>query len=127
MNPRWLVIVLVLTLSALAFGAVYPGRIVYWQEPERIEQFLVQATPLGASQADVQTWLEKQGVTAEIHKAAIPPNSDYPRSRTGGASFIHESIAHFWLPFRTDIEAFYTFNHSGRLVDIRVRRTTDAL
>jgi hypothetical protein len=77
MNPRWLVIVLVLTLSALAFGAVYPGRIVYWQEPERIEQFLVQATPLGASQADVQTWLEKQGVTAEIHKAAIPPNSDY--------------------------------------------------
>lgn len=127
MNGRWITVGLVLALVALVLGIVFPGRVVYWQSPEKIEQFLLQATPLGQSEESVLRWLNQQNVAAKVRRVEVPPHSNYPRTRTGGASFIHESIAHFWLPFRTDIEVFYTFDRAGRLVEIRVRKTTDAL
>ena len=127
MSARWIGLGLTLAMFALVFGIVFPGRVVYWRSPEKIERFLLQATPLGQSEESVLRWLSKQHVEAQVRRVDIPPNSDYPRTRTGGASFIHESIAHYWLPFRTDVEVFYTFDPAGRLVEIRVRKTTDAL
>jgi hypothetical protein len=114
-------------LGAVVFLAIWPGNIVYWGSEDRIEAYLRTQTPLGSSQLRVTQWLSSHGVPSEIHEAVVEPNSHYPPTKIGGASFINESIARYRIVFRTDIEAFYIFDSSGNLVDLHVRRTVDAL
>jgi hypothetical protein len=100
---------------------------VFWLSPAQIESYLLRQTPLGASEMDVTRWLDTRGRQTVPIKANIPPNSDYPLTRTGGAAAIHLTVAEYRLIFWAAVEAFYVFDQSGHLVDVRVRRTIDSL
>jgi hypothetical protein len=99
---------------------------VFHRPATDVETYLRQQTPLGSSQATTVAWLRSRNVNVRVHAVRVEPGSDYPRTKIGGASFIHESIAHYWWPFRTDVEAFYIFDDQKKLVDISVRKTVDA-
>jgi hypothetical protein len=49
----------------------------------------------------------------------VAANSEYPLGSTGGAAFIHESVASYRIVLRAHVEAFYIFDSNGRLVDLR--------
>ena len=90
---------------------------------------MLHRTALGSSRDEVVSWLlNARRVRAYICECPVAPSSerDYPISAIGGSSFIAESVAHYYLPFRTDVEAFYMFDASGHLVDLRIRKTTDS-
>ena len=117
-------------ISAAAVLGVYaclPSRFVYWRSEDHIESFLRTQTPLGSSQSDVLDWLRRNGTPASIAVGVIPPGSSYPPTQIGGASFTHQAVAHYRILFATDVEAFYIFDATGSLVDLRVRTTVDAL
>jgi hypothetical protein len=113
-------------LGATVLIALWLGNVVYWGSEDRIEAYLRTQTPLGSPQSRVTQWLSTRGVPSQIHVAVVKPNSSYPPTKVGGSSFIHESIAHYRVIFRADIEAFYIFDSNGNLVDLRVRREVDA-
>jgi len=113
-----------LALWGIATVAV-PALTVYWRAPPEVELFLRKQTPVGSTEAEVSQWLTARGSAATITRAVVPPNSDYPLSRTGGAAFIHATVAEYRLVLWAAVEAFYVFDGKGHLVDLRVRRTID--
>jgi len=119
----------ILAIGALILGLSLADRLVFMLSPTAIEGHLRRETPLGSTEAEVTKWLSNRGVVAQIARVHVPPNdpSEYPLTSVGGEAFIHESVAHYWFIFRTDVEAFYIFNGAGKLVDLRVRKTVDAL
>jgi hypothetical protein len=100
---------------------------VFHRASADIEAYLRLQTPLGSSQTETIAWLRGHDIDARVHEVRVKPGSEYPLTGVGGASFIHESITHYWWPLRVDVEAFYVFDERGKLADIRVRKTTDAL
>jgi len=122
-RPRRGIISVVIVLSSwLVAAAFVPDATVFWQEPARIKRYLLEHTPLGSPEEHVVSWLEERGVRSHINR--------WPPSAASGApasALIHESIEHHRILFRTDVEAFYVFDGSQQLVDVRVRKTTDAL
>lgn len=121
---------IVVALATLVLAAVsIVGYRLFTSQPSpvEIERQLLTETPLGASREDVVRWLAARGIRAEVHVVKIDGPSDYPLTRTGGTSFIHETLDRSRLLFRTSVEVFYIFDTEGRLVDLRVRRTTDSL
>ena len=100
--------------------------VAYEPSASQIEQQLLAETPLGTSRDDVVRWFTARGIRAEVHIATVPADSDYPLTRTGGASFIHETVQRSRLLFRAAMEVFYTFDACGRLADLRVRKTVDS-
>jgi hypothetical protein len=115
--------IVVVLLGALAF----PGHVVYWGSTDKIEAYLLKQTPLSITKEEVLAWLQANGTPGQLSVAHVAANSDYPPTTVGGESFIHKSVASYRAPFRTDIEAFYIFDANGKLADLRVRTTTDAL
>jgi hypothetical protein len=115
-------VVLVLVLS-------FADRVVLVFPPSVIERYLARATPLGTDESDVMSWLRKQGLSPNLARVHVPPSppSDYPLTRVGGEAFIHESIGHYRLIFRTDVEVFYVFDATGKLADLRVRKSVDSI
>jgi len=114
-------------LGALLFALAGNPFDIFHRRSADVEAYLRELTPLGTSQADTVAWLRTRDVDARVHPGRVEAGLDYPLTKIGGASFIHESIAHYWWPFRTDVEVFYIFDDDKMLVELRVRKTTDAL
>ena len=107
--------------------AWFPGNLVYWGAEPSIEAYLKSQTPVGSARSEVTGWLKRHGDENAFYSAEIPARSDFPLTTTGGKGFIQSDVAHYGWPFRADIEAFFIFDGRERLVDIRVRRTVDAI
>ena len=114
------------TLGALVICAFVGGRyppLVWWRSASHIEAYLRRETPLGSSQESVRAWVDRtRRIQIPIHQGPVKPHSDYPVSTTGGASWATVVVSRGWI---TDIEAFYTFDATGHLADVRVRITHD--
>jgi hypothetical protein len=108
-----------------AYVVVHP-RLLH-QPSAEIERVLRAETPIGAPVSDVLKALKSRGIDAKVHRVNIPANSDYPLTRTGGASFIHETVGEYGLILKVSVEVFYVFDRSDRLADVRIRKTTDGL
>ena len=123
---RALQVVAFLVVVVIIGVTFFPGTVLYWGSPPRIEHYLLDQTPIGSTPDAVVTWLRRRGSGAKINVAAIAPHSSFPPTQTGGASFIQATIASYRIVFRADVEAFYVFDAKARLADIGVRRTVDA-
>jgi hypothetical protein len=123
---RGIQVVAFLVVVVIIGVTYFPGSILYWGSPLRIEHYLRDQTPIGSTQDTVVTWLRQRGSGAKINVAAIAAHSAFPPTETGGASFIQTTIASYRIVFRADVEAFYVFDVNARLADIGVRRTIDA-
>ncbi|MBF6023961.1 hypothetical protein [Lysobacter niastensis] len=119
-------------LIALAVaGALAVAVLPDWRwhlSPEKIESRLLEATPIGSSEDQVLAHLQAQGLKpAPLWRGAVAPNTAYPPSTVAGGSFTHTVVGEYSLIFTTSVEAFYIFGVDQRLVEIAVRKTTDAL
>ena len=129
MTRRARIAIAITGMVALLALVALRERVVFLMSAPTIERYLIAMTPLGSSETEVLAWLHRRGVSAQPwhgHIEPSPPN-DYPLTQIGGEGFIHESIGHYRIVFRTDIEVFYIFDGAGKLVDLRVRKSVDSL
>ena len=122
---RILIVVAILLASPFAYLGYQRAFNVWWKPPAQIEASLRSSTPLGTSEQGVLSWLRERGVEANIERGPVRANSEYPLTSTGGAAFIQSDLEHHRFIFREDVVAFYTFDDSGKLVDLRVRKDVD--
>ncbi len=93
-----------------------------------IQRSLLRETPLGSSRDDCLAFAGERvwGTRVRLNGGFMKQDSLKPIEIVGDTSF-SANLGHYWLPFRTDVEAFWGFDASGRLVEIWVRKSTDAL
>jgi hypothetical protein len=109
----------------------------WWQPSQQIERYLRTQTPIGSTEQQVTAWVYEHAPVqsngwGQIVRLPIRPGADYPLTTTGGAASMHvvlhaEPERLIPLMFAWAVEAFYTFDSSGRLRDVRVRKTVDSL
>jgi len=97
--------------------------------PEVIQAWVLRKAPLGSSVAEVkalisrQRWrldFEWQGTNSPVRPA------DYPYVR--GARIVGAYFGHYQgIPWRADVDAFWGFDDTGKLIDFHVRKDYDAL
>ena len=100
---------------------------IWWQRPERIREYLFMQTAAGTSEQEVLRWLGGRGIVATIRRHHLEPNIEYPPTTTGGEAWTNGVLDIHGYPFETYIEVFYIFDGNGRLVDIGVRPSVNAL
>jgi len=91
---------------------------IYWQEPNVIEQYLLDQTPVGTSEESVITWLQNRGKALRRNLAIQHPSPN----QIEGVVDIYQG-----RPFAIWVTANYTFDDSHRLVTIKVTKKADAL
>lgn len=122
-----LVIAIAVLLLACAIAvAVTPMGILFFPSSV-IRWSVLRETPLGSTAAAVGLNVAHRGGRYTVNRVHVEPNSEYPPTATGGESFAAVVLGHYWMPFRTDVEAFYIFDGHGRLASVEIRKTTDAL
>lgn len=120
---------LALVAIALAAAAMVAWHVdLRWRAtPEVISSRMLEETPLGSSEALVLDALAKQDrKPAPMWRGVIAPGSDYPLTTRGGSSFTHVVLAQYGIVFTTSVEAFYIFDSNQRLIEVGIRKTTDA-
>lgn len=125
--------VAIICTSVVAIALVVMAFVVAtnWQWyglPARIESHLLSETPLGSSETNIISHLCNKGVRfKQPWRGVVEPNTGYPPNTVAGSSFIRALAAEYGIVFVTSVEAFYIFNSDRQLVEIAVRKTTDAL
>ncbi len=122
-------------LVAVAYSYVSYQQVhnVWWRSEKEITAYLLAQTPLGSTEAEVITWLERHDVSAPYMARFVRRVEPYEFKRDGffdakasATAQIHEGLAEYGYPFLTTVEGFYLFDE-GRLVDIGVRKTAEGL
>ena len=121
------------TLVALAIvvAAKAASRPAWWPE-DTLTAWLRSRTPYGTSESEVRAFLQRRG----WHSIWAPGQDSLNRAHhikfSDGSQTLEVVLGAYRSPlflflFRTTTEVFYGFDEDGRLVDIRVRKDTDAL
>jgi hypothetical protein len=93
---------------------------------------LLKKTPLGSSFQEVRALVERRGWLDPYYIGT----SGFLKQEPGlpvvevGVTSLRGRLGHYWqlpLLFRTDVTAFWGFDKDGRLIDVWVWKTTDAL
>jgi len=94
-----------------------------------IRASLLKHTPVGSSASEVRAFAEKKGWLDQTYAGTNlgfykqePGEPPYPV----GVSSLRGDLGHYYLPFRTDVAAFWGFDTNGRLIDVWVWKETDA-
>ena len=96
--------------------------------PDYIETHLLADTPLGSSENEIIDYLQTTGAKfKEPWRGRVEPNSSYPPNTVAGSSFISSVVAEYNIVLSTSVEAFYIFDSNRLLVEVAVRKSTDAL
>ena len=129
MTPRLLLSIA--ALGGLGLIASFVLRPASWPEG-MLQRWLRRQTPYGTPEPIVRQFLQGRG-----YSSSWPPGQDSLDRAIGirftdGRRTIQAHIGEYRSPwflflFETNTEAFYGFDDSSRLVDIQIRKTTDAL
>jgi hypothetical protein len=94
-----------------------------------IRAALLKKTPLGSSVTEVRMFVDRRGWLDRkyIGSGGFLKQAPGKPAEVVGATSMCGDLGHYWLPFRTDVTAFWGFDTSNRLVDIWVWKTTDSL
>jgi len=134
------VLVTVAALVVIVIGtavALKPSSPASWPEPTLVA-WLREQTPFGTPEALVKQFLEDRGFGTlwapgqdSLNRALALKFGVSGLKFSDGVRTIQAHIGEYRDPrmlflFETSTEAFYGFDDSARLVDIRVRKSTDA-
>jgi hypothetical protein len=108
-------------------GLLVKGGAVQWGQPQSIEAFLAELTPLGSSRIAVQQTLESYGVRSDYTPVHVSAGSTYPPAALGGDGWQRALVSEYRFILVTSVEAYFYFDGSGRLREIKVRKTVDSL
>ena len=122
--------VLVVLLAALLAGgwsyAAYQQKFnIWWQSPQEIRGRLLREIPTTSTEDQVLRWLKNKGITASIRRHHVEAG-DHPVSTTRGEAWTEAVLDRHGIIFATSVEVYFIFDEQRRLVDIGVRKTTDA-
>jgi hypothetical protein len=118
--------VVVLALSTVTF--IVATNWQWYRSPDYIEFHLLADTPHGSSESEVIDHLRTIGAKyKEPWRGSVEPNTGYPPTAVAGSSFISALVAEYTIVFTTSVEVFYIFDSNRLLVEIAVRKSTDAL
>jgi len=94
---------------------------------KEISASLERKTPLGSTEQEVIAYLDKKGIDYdEPWRGRVEAGTGYPPNTVPGSSFIEALVGEYWLGFVTSVTAFYIFGADRLLVEIVVRKSTDA-
>ena len=128
MRWRRTVCVVAMLLAAIAITDRAIVRMAIFGQPaEDIEAYLLVRTPIGETQSHVLEWLRSVNVEGMVHEVNVEIGSQFPPSRVGGRSFIHETIWRYGLLVETSVEAFYVFDANGYRAEVYVIKTSNSL
>ena len=120
-------LLLVLTFSACVSSPLL-SKSSLRQDSEAIESDLRSLTPLGATEEQVLSQLRGKGLKPKpTWRGEIKPGDQYIESTVPGQSFFRVLVGEYRNIFVTSVSAFYIFDQDQRLVEIGVRKETDAL
>ena len=126
--PRKILLLSLVAAIALVLGVLIFGPSPYlYRDSKSVETYLLAKTPLGSSEEQVLTYLRQAGLDPKSPWRGDIPAGSYPPTSIGGKSYVDAVVGRYSMPFTTSVEAFYIFDSKRRLVDVRVRKTTDAL
>ena len=116
------------TLATAAVTFVVINNWQWYRSPAQIEDHLLADTPLGSSEDKVIAHLRRSGAEFEDPwRGQLDPNTSYPPNTLPGDSYIRAVVAEYRVVFTTSVEAFYIFDANRHLVEVAVRKSTDAL
>ncbi|WP_242162949.1 hypothetical protein [Lysobacter sp. M15] len=118
-SRRSITILVIVAITAVLAVATLPNW-RWFLGADRIESQLLEETPIGSSEDQVLAHLRANGLKpAPLWRGSVEPNTIYPPNTIAGNRYT--------IIFTTSVEAFYVFGQDQRLVEIAVRKTTDAL
>jgi hypothetical protein len=111
-----------LLASVVAIASFNPLR----RPAEDIRVSFLKATPVGSDSYSVIKFAKERGYDVASRSGGYYVD----RSTVVGTSSMHCLLGEYHgipLPFVTSVEAYWAFDQQGKLVDIRIRKSTDAL
>ncbi len=123
-----IIIVVAIVLVLLVVAWCIPNRLadVQWfRSDASIRAGLLRAVPVGTPFAEVRSYFER---TFRVRQAMPDTHAVDQHGRPlGGRGYLRVHLGGYWLVFRIDVEAIAAFDDDGRLRDVLVFKTTDAL
>jgi hypothetical protein len=129
MRQRALVMIAGVVVLAVAIKVVLTPA--SWPEPI-LRAWLRRQTPFGTSEPVVKQFLERRGFHSIWTESQDSLNRALGLTFSKGTRTIQVNVGEYRSPlmlflFVRSTEAFYGFDDSGNLVDINVRKSTDAM
>jgi hypothetical protein len=89
-----------------------------------VHAYLLQQVPAGSTLEALQRVAKREGWRIN-NTWSRGPHSDW--GGIDGATVAWIYLGGYWNLFRTDLDSFWAFDERGKLIDVRIRRMTDAL
>jgi hypothetical protein len=93
---------------------------------ESIEASLLRRTPLGSTREAVMAFIAQEGWT-DVRTGGGYWRNDRPQGAAVGSSSIQVSLGRYYMPLLTMVEARWAFDSNGKVIDVNVRKSVDAL
>jgi hypothetical protein len=90
-----------------------------------LQRWVEHRVPLRTDVARARDLIRASGWEVQGEWAQSEPSIDYGTRK--GSRVVHVYLGHYRSVFRVDVDAFFGFDHSGRLVEVHIRRMVDAL
>jgi hypothetical protein len=113
-------------LGIVLFAVVLAWHIPLWHDEAWIRAWLLDQTPVGSSSSEVRTVILERGwrLSEDRNDVGAPSWNSGPAV---GVARIWCVLGSYRSPvFETTVDAVWAFDQDSRLVDIMVRKTTDA-
>jgi hypothetical protein len=100
-----------------------------WESEDGVREWILRQTPLGSSSNEVRTFIAKRGWKSKYDWMGTPsPVSEKQFPAVKGSHIIGADLGGYQgLPFHVDLDAYWGFDASGRLIDLRVRKMADGI
>lgn len=113
---------IILAVACILTATLLAGWIAFSplrRSDDGVRAWLLAKTPLGSSLAEVRPFLEQHGWNDERFQQTMPPPATKP--------FLGGKIGSYQgFPWYTSVRAFWEFDSSNRLVNIRIERVYDS-
>jgi hypothetical protein len=119
----------VIAFAVAGFGAV---GVLYWSNPLRqsgdlIREGLLRSKPIGTPISEVERWLAQEKKLHFARRNAGYRRSYPPPPTVVGVKSIEVNLGEYRTVFVTSVEVYWGFDSKDELIDVWVRKTTDAL
>jgi hypothetical protein len=89
-----------------------------------VHAYLLEQVPPGSTLDTLRSVAQREGWRIN-NTWPRGPHSDWGGIDGDTVAWIY--LGGYWNLFRTDLDSFWAFDDSGKLVDVRIRRMTDAM
>jgi len=123
---RRLKVLIAVVIAVVVFAAVAIPRSLRLPA-QYVEASLLKMTPLGTTSDEVLRKLQTKGFHPTLISTGFYKQKMPTKPEVVGTSSIRVELGEYRTPFVTSVTAFWGFDKTGRLIDVWVWKTVDAL